>query len=62
MTLIKKSIEQPYGWIVALASLLLMAIGAGGYFIVIVGLKLIAQDFGGGDPAGRDRREEQQPL
>ena len=24
-----------------------MAIGAGGYFIVIVGLKLIAQDFGG---------------
>lgn len=41
------SIERPYGWVVVIASLLLMTVGAGGYFIVIVGLTLVAEDFGG---------------
>ncbi len=43
----QESVERPYGWVVTVASMLLMTIGAGGYFVVIVGLKLMAQDFGG---------------
>ncbi len=42
-----ESVERPYGWIVTVASLLMMTIGAGGYFVVIVGLKPVAEDFGG---------------
>ncbi len=43
----EESIERPYGWVVVVGSLLLMTVGAGGYYVVIVGLKLVAQDFGG---------------
>jgi len=43
----QESIERPYGWVVVVGSLLLMTVGAGGYYVVIVGLKLVAQDFGG---------------
>ena len=41
------TIERPYGWVVIAASLLMMTIGAGAYYIVIVGLKLVAEEFGG---------------
>ena len=43
----QESVERPYGWVVVVGSLLLMTVGAGGYYVVIVGLKLVAQDFGG---------------
>lgn len=43
----RESVERPYGWVVVAGSLLLMTVGAGGYYVVIVGLKLVAQDFGG---------------
>lgn len=43
----QESVERPYGWVVVAASLLMMTIGAGGYYVVIVGLKLVAQEFGG---------------
>ena len=43
----QERIERPYGWVVVVGSLLLMTVGAGGYYVVIVGLKLVAQDFGG---------------
>jgi MFS family permease len=43
----EESVERPYGWVVVVGSLLLMTVGAGGYYVVIVGLKLVAQDFGG---------------
>lgn len=41
------SIERPYGWVVVIASLLVMTIGAGGYYVVIVGLTLVAEDYDG---------------
>ncbi|HET6520962.1 MAG TPA: MFS transporter, partial [Geminicoccaceae bacterium] len=40
------SIERPYGWVVALASLLMMAIAMGATYVVIVALKPIALEFG----------------
>ena len=47
VTQAQESVERPYGWVVVVGSLLLMTVGAGGYYVVIVGLKLVAQDFGG---------------
>ena len=32
-----KAVERPYGWVVVAGSLLLMTVGAGGYYVVIVG-------------------------
>ena len=46
----RDSIETPYGWVVIFASLLLMSLGAGGYYVSVVGLKLIASEWGG-DPS-----------
>ena len=43
----QERVERTYGWVVVVGSLLLMTVGAGGYYVVIVGLKLVAQDFGG---------------
>jgi MFS family permease len=40
------SIERPYGWVVALASMLMMAVGAGATYLVVVALKPIAAEFG----------------
>jgi MFS family permease len=40
------TIERPYGWVVALASMLMMAVGAGATYLVIVALKPIAAEFG----------------
>ncbi|MGH6895345.1 MAG: MFS transporter [Geminicoccaceae bacterium] len=41
-----RTIERPYGWIVALASMVMMAVGAGATYLVIVALKPIALEFG----------------
>lgn len=41
------SVERRYGWVIVITSLLMMTVGSGGYFIVLVGLKLVAQDFDG---------------
>jgi MFS family permease len=41
-----RSIEQPYGWVVALASMAMMAVGAGATYLVVVALKPIAAEFG----------------
>ena len=41
-----ESIEQPYSWLVAGASLLLMSTAFGSTYLVIVGLKPIAAEFG----------------
>jgi len=40
------SIERPYGWIVALASMVMMAVGMGSSYLVVVALKPIAAEFG----------------
>jgi len=40
------SIERPYGWVVAYTSLALMGIGFGAPYVVIVGLKAVAAEFG----------------
>ncbi|MBI1777813.1 MAG: MFS transporter [Proteobacteria bacterium] len=39
------SVETPYGWTVATASLLLMSIGFGAQYVAIVGLKPMAAEF-----------------
>jgi MFS family permease len=41
-----RSIERPYGWVVALASMVMMAVGAGATYLVVVALKPIAAEFG----------------
>ena len=41
-----RTIERPYGWVVAAASMLMMAVGAGATYLVIVALKPIAAEFG----------------
>ena len=41
-----KSVERPYGWVVAIASLLLMTVGNASVYVVIVGLTRIAPEFG----------------
>ena len=40
------SIERPYGWVVANVSLLMMAIGFGAPYLLMVGLKVVATDLG----------------
>jgi MFS family permease len=40
------AIERPYGWVVALASMVMMTIGAGAAYTVVVALKPIAAEFG----------------
>lgn len=40
------SIERPYGWVVANVSLLMMAIGFGGPYLIVVGLKAVSTDLG----------------
>ena len=40
------SVERPYGWVVAIASLLLMTVGNASVYVVIVGLTRIAPEFG----------------
>lgn len=40
------SVEQPYGWIVAVASMLMMTVGMGAPYLVVVALKPIAAEFG----------------
>lgn len=40
------TIERPYGWVVAAASMAMMAVGAGATYLVIVALKPIALEFG----------------
>ena len=39
------SIERPYGWVIVVASLLLMTTGTGSLYAVVVALKPIAADF-----------------
>ncbi|HEX6114535.1 MAG TPA: MFS transporter [Geminicoccaceae bacterium] len=41
-----RSIERPYGWVVAVASMAMMAVGAGATYLVVVALKPIAAEFG----------------
>jgi MFS family permease len=41
-----RSIERPHGWVVAIASMLMMAVAAGATYLVIVALKPIAAEFG----------------
>ncbi|HLT01784.1 MAG TPA: MFS transporter [Geminicoccaceae bacterium] len=41
-----RSIERPYGWVVAFASMAMMAVGAGATYLVVVALKPIAAEFG----------------
>ena len=41
-----RTIERPYGWVVAAASMAMMAVGAGATYLVIVALKPIALEFG----------------
>ena len=41
-----RTIERRYGWIVAFASMAMMAVGAGATYLVIVALKPIAAEFG----------------
>ena len=40
------SIERPYGWVIALASMLMMTVGIGATYLVVVALKPIAAEFG----------------
>src|ERR1700722_15778026 len=40
------SIETPYGWLIAIVSLAIMAIGFGVPYVVVVALKPIAAEFG----------------
>lgn len=40
------SIEQPYGWVVAYAALVIMGIAFGTPYVTVVALKLIAAEFG----------------
>jgi len=42
----ESSIETPYGWVVAIVSLAIMAIGFGVPYVVVVALKPIAAEFG----------------
>lgn len=42
----RDSVETPYGWLVLVASTLMMATGFGGTYLVVVGLKPIAAEFG----------------
>ena len=39
------SIETPYGWAVITASVLLMTVGTAGFYVTVVGLKIIATEF-----------------
>jgi MFS family permease len=41
-----QSIERPYGWVVAFASMAMMAVGSGAMYLVVVALKPIAAEFG----------------
>jgi len=41
------SVERPYGWAVVAASVLCMAVATGSLYVVVVGLKPIAAEFGG---------------
>jgi hypothetical protein len=41
-----RSIERQYGWVVAIASMVMMAVGGGANYLVIVALKPIAAEFG----------------
>ena len=41
-----RSIERRYGWVVAIASMVMMAVGAGATYLVVVALKPIAAEFG----------------
>lgn len=41
-----ESIERPYGWAVVAASVLCMAVATGALYVVVVGLKPIAAEFG----------------
>ncbi len=41
-----QSVERPYGWIVVCASVVMMAVGMGATYLVVVGLKPIAIEFG----------------
>ena len=41
-----RTIERPYGWVVAFASMAMMTVGAGATYLVIVALKPIAAEFG----------------
>jgi len=40
------SVETPYGWLVVWASLFMVSIGFGGTYLIVVGLKPIAAEFG----------------
>lgn len=40
------SVERPYGWVVAAASLVMMSIGMGATYLAVVGLRPIADEFG----------------
>jgi MFS family permease len=42
----RSAIERPYGWVVAFASMVMMTIGAGAAYTVVVALKPIAAEFG----------------
>ncbi|MBT4017415.1 MAG: MFS transporter [Alphaproteobacteria bacterium] len=41
------SVERPYSWVVAIASLLLMTVGNASIYVLIVGLTQITPEFGG---------------
>lgn len=41
----RASVEQPYGWLVAVVSMLMMAIGMGAPYLIVVALKPIAAEF-----------------
>jgi MFS family permease len=40
------SIERPYGWVIAHVSLLMMAVGFGAPYLIVVGLKAVSADLG----------------
>ena len=40
------SIEQPYGWVVVIVSMILMTVGTGGQYLVSVAMKPITLEFG----------------
>ena len=40
-----QSVETPYGWVIVIASVALMAIGFGGLYLIVVALKPIAAEF-----------------
>ena len=41
----RASVEQPYGWVVAVVSMLMMSIGMGAPYLIVVALKPIALEF-----------------